>query len=153
MGLEFNGGTLYMTTFDGDQVELSNNLNGLIEVDTLSADETPNISYNLIKDFSASFEMSVLDLSCLYTSTFKQSEVFNIEHDVSILTQARWHKKRRINKKWLKRYGMKQDTVKIKAVARTMSHMSETGEFNIDVDKLEYIWRPDQLRKNLKIEM
>ena len=157
MGLEFNGGTLYMATFDGDQVELSNNLNGLVEVDTLSADEVPDVSYNFMKDlntsFEAAFNMSALDLDLLCVPTFEPKGDFFIEHDVPIMTQTRWHRKRRINKKWVKRYGMKEDTVKIKAVARAMSHMSDTGEFNIDVDKLEYVWRPDQLRKNLKIEI
>ena len=103
--------------------------------------------------FEASLEISALDLSLLYTPTFKQSEVFDIEHNVPILTQTRWHKKRRINKRWLKRYGMKSDTVRMKATARTLSYDIETGDCEFEVDKLEYIWRPDQKRKNLKIEM
>lgn len=67
--------------------------------------------------------------------------------------QAKWHKKKRINKKWSKRYGMRADTVTMKAKSRTLSYDTETGECEFEVDKLEYIWRPDQKRKNFKIEM
>jgi hypothetical protein len=48
---------------------------------------------------------------------------------------------------------MKSDTVRMRAKARTLSYNTETGDCEFEVDKLEYIWRPDQKRKNLKIEM
>lgn len=156
MGIEFNGGTLYIMGSDGNQIRFGDDISGLIEVDTLSADEAPDVFYNFTKDMSASFEVSMQDLSFLDEVTFKHPaprETFNIMHNVPILVQARWHKKKRINKKWLKRYGMKPDTVKMNAVARTLNYNAETGEFDFEVDKLEYIWRPDQLRKYLKIEM
>lgn len=156
MGIELSNGILYMMESNGNQLELGNISNGLIEVDTLSADETPNIYYNFTKDISASFEVSMRDVEFLDEFTIKQpcpTETFNIEHNIPILVQARWHKKKRINKKWLKRYGMKSDTVKVRAKARTLSYDTETGECEFEVDKLTYIWRPDQLRKNLKIEM
>lgn len=157
MGFELSDGTLYVMEPNGNQLELCNISNGLIEIDTLSADETPNISYNFTNNmnvsFEASLEISPLDLSMLYTPTLEISKVFNIEHNVPIMIQARWHKKKRINKKWLRRYGMKADMVKMIAKARTVSYNTETGECEFEVDKLEYIWRPDQLRRNLKIEM
>lgn len=156
MGIELSNGILYMMESNGNQLELGNISNGLIEVDTLSADETPNIYYNFTKDISASFEVSMRDVEFLDEFTIKQpcpTETFNIEHNIPILVQARWHKKKRINKKWLKRYGMKADTVKIKAKARTLSYNTETGDCEFVVDKVEYVWRPDQKRKNLKIEM
>lgn len=154
MGLDFRGGTLYMIGLDGDQIELGNNLNGDIEIDTLSPNATPDMSYNFTKDMSASFEMSLQDLRALDALVQPMpTGTFNIEHNVPILVQAKWHKKKRINKKWLKRYGMKADMVKLKAKARTLSYNTQTGECDFEVDKLEYIWRPDQLRKHLKIEM
>jgi hypothetical protein len=157
MGFELNCGTLYMLEPNGNQIKFSDNISGLIEVDTLSANETPGMSYSLHKDLntylSASIEMSLQDLSLLYAPTWTPSETFNIEHNVPILTQAKWHKKKRINKKWLKRYGMKPDTVKMRASARTLSYNTETGDCEFEVDKLEYIWRADQKRKYLKIEM
>lgn len=156
MGFELNGGTLYMVEPNGNQIKFGDDISGLIEVDTLSANETPNISFSFTKDFNASFEtsleISAQDLSLLYYPTLKQSAVFDIEYNVPILTQTRWHKKKRINKKWLKRYGMKSDSVKMKADAHILSCNTKTGDYEFSVEKLEYIWRPDQLRKNLKIE-
>lgn len=157
MGFELGSGTLYAMNENGSQFELGNIANGMIEIDTLSADETPNMTYSFENDMSASFGvsigMSAQDLSLLYAPTWKPSKTFDIEHNVKIMTQARWHKKKRINKKWLKRYGMKPDTVKMKAEAHALSYNTETGDCEFEVDKLEYIWRQDQLRKNLKIEM
>lgn len=155
MGYELNGGTLYMIDQDGRQFELGDDLYGDIEIDTLSHDEIPDIICNLKNMESASFscEMAFADLSCLGCNPFESTKTFDIEHNVPILTQARWHKKKRTNKKWLKRYGMKSDTVKMKAEAHTLSYNTETGECEFDVDKLEYIWRPDQKRKHLKIKM
>ena len=155
MGFELSNGMLYMTKLDGRQSELGEIFSGDIEVDTISPNEMPEIIYNFQKVASASFsgEMTLTGLDCLGYKPFELTEKFSIEHNVGILVQARWHKKRRINKKWLKRYGMKSDTVKMKAKARTLSYNTETGECEFEIDKLEYIWRPDQQRKNLKIEM
>lgn len=155
MGFELNDGTLYMMESNGKKFELGNDLYGDIEIDTLSPNEIPDMVYNLKNTESASLscEMTFADLSCLDYKPFEPTETFNIEYNVPILVQARWHKKKRINKKWLKRYGMKPDTVKIKADARRLSYDIETGELNFEIDKLEYVWRPDQKRKYLKIEM
>lgn len=157
MGFELNNGILYMMDQNGNQIKFGDNISGLIDVDTLSVDETPNISYNFTKDLNSSFEVSLevsaQDLSLIYAQAWKPSEVFDIEHNVPILTQARWHKKRRINKKWLKLYGMKYDTVRMRMRVHTLSYNTETGDGEFEVDKLEYIWRPDQKRKYLKIEM
>lgn len=155
MGFELGNGTLYMTEPDGRQSELGEIFSGDIEVDTLSPNEIPEIIYNFQKAATASFsgEMTLTGLNCLGYKPFELTEKFSIEHNVGILTQARCHKKKRINKKWLKRYGMKSDTVKVKAKARTISYNIDTGDCEFEVDKLEYIWRPDQKRKNLKIEM
>lgn len=155
MGFEFNSSTLYMMDSNGKPFKLGNDLYGEIEIDTLSPNEIPDITYYLQSAASASLsrEMTLTGLECLNYKPFEPSENFSIEHSVGILVQARWHKKKRINKKWLKRYGMKSDTVKMKAVARTLSYNTETGECEFEVDKLEYAWRPDQKRKYLKIEM
>ena len=155
MGFELCDGTLYVMGSDGGQSELGEILYGDIEVDTISPNEMPEIIYNFQKASTASFsgEMTLTGLECLGYKPFELTEKFSIEHNVGILVQARWHKKKRINKKWLKRYGMKHDTVKMKAKARTLSYNTDTGDCEFEVDKLEYIWRPDQLRKNLKIEM
>ena len=156
MGFELNDGTLYMMDSNGRRFELGDDLYGDIEIDTLSPNEMPDIVYNLQSAASASLscEMTFADLSCLDYKPFEPAEKkFNIEYNTPILVQARWHKKKRVNKKWLKRYGMKSDTVKMKAEARRLSYDIKTGELDFEIDRLEYIWRPDQKRKNLKIEM
>lgn len=155
MGIELSDGTLYMMTSDGRKSELGEVFYGNIEVDTLSSNEIPDIIYHFNQAATASFsgEMTLTGLDYLGYKPFELTKTFSIEHNVGILVQARWHKKKRINKKWLKRYGMKHDTVKMKADARTLSYNTDTGDCEFEVDKLTYIWRPDQLRKNLKIEM
>ena len=155
MGFEFNNGTLYMTDPNDRQFEFGNDLYGGLEIDTCSPNEMPDAVCYLQSATSASFssEMTLADLGCLDYKPFEPAENFSIEYNVPILVQARWHKKKRINKKWLKRYGMKEDTVKMKTDARRLSYDIDTGALTFEADKLEYIWRPDQLRKNLKIEM
>ena len=152
MGTELNNGTLYMTEPNGRQSELGEIFYGDIEVDTLSPNEIPDIIYHFNQAATASFsgEMTLSGLGCLGYEPFELTKNFSIEYDAEILVQAKWHKKKRINKKWLKHYGMKIDTVKIKAKANTLSYDTETGDCNFEIDKLEYIWRPDQLRRGLK---
>lgn len=86
---------------------------------------------------------------------------FYIEYDIPIMVQARWHKKRRINKKWLKRYGMKKDKVSVRCDVDSISpdnsydpyDLSESKGFNFELSNMQYKFRPDQLRRNLKVEM
>ena len=155
MGFELSNGALYIMDPNDIQSKLGDISYGDIAIDTLSPNEIPGITYYLQSAASASLscEMTLANLDCLGYKPFEPTEKFSIEHNVGILVQAKWHKKKRINKKWLKRYGMKLDTVKVKANARTLSYNTETGDCEFEVDKLEYIWRPDQLRRNLKIEM
>jgi hypothetical protein len=152
MGIELSGGTLYAMESSGRQLELGDISYGSFEVDTCSPNETPDICYHLTSAANASLEITATDLECLAYKPFEPSKDFWFEHKVAILVQARWHKKKRINKKWLKRYGMKPDTVKIRAKARALDYGYLAGEFDFEVDKYEYIWRPDQLRRSLKIE-
>lgn len=153
MGFELNNGTLYVMNSNGKQFELGDNLYGDIEIDTLNPNETPDIHFNLMGATNASLEIATTDLEFLTCKPFEPSKDFWFEFEVEILVQAKWHKKKRINNKWLKRYGMKSDTVKVRARARALDYGYLAGEFDFETDKLEYIWRPDQKRKNLKIEV
>ena len=154
--MEFSCGMLYATESNGRRIELDNNLYGDIEIDTFSPDEVPSLMAYAKSELSLSYEMSMRDINriCgLTCNQFTPTKNFDIEYNTPIAVQARWHKKKRINKKWLKRYGMKSDTVKMQAKSRTLSYDTKTGECEFEIDKLEYIWRPDQKRKYLKIEM
>ena len=106
----------------------------------------------------ASFECELIDASPLLGCAANNFyEPFDIEYQMPIMIQARWHKKHRINKKWLKRYGMKKDSILVKAKASHITYYTEREnkyeiEWNMDVEDMQYHFRPDQLRNNLKIE-
>lgn len=151
--IELGRGALYATNCNGQRFELGDVYCGSLEIDTCSSNEMPDVCYHLTNTANASLEVTVTDLEFLAYKPFVPEKDFWFEYEVEILTQARWHKKKRINKKWLKRYGMKPDTVKTKAKARALDYGYLAGEFDFEVDKCEYVWRPDQKRKNLKIEM
>lgn len=125
------------------------------EVDTSSLSKE-KLSFS----HEATFEVSDIDLSSLplYTTIVDKP---SIEYSVPIMIQSRWHKKKRINKKWLKRYGMKNDNVLVKCDVESVGYntdyepcyLNEHVECNMTLNNMEYKFRPDQLRKNLKIDM
>lgn len=120
----------------------------------LSADETVPLKYHIDTDAEFSATMIGIDLAPTYDYSIMQflNGNFVIEHQIPIMIQARWHKNKRINKKWQKRYGMKSDTVRIRANATIGEYHTDDGSFDIEADELEYLWRSDQKRKGLKIE-
>lgn len=110
----------------------------------------------------ASFEGGLMDCSSLLNYvTDLNDKPFYVEYDIPIMIQARWHKKRRINKKWLKRYGMKKDKVSVRCDVDSISpdnsydpyDLIKSKGFNLELSNMQYKFRPDQLRRNLKIEM
>ena len=120
----------------------------------LSAKETPTHLYHFNDTLSCSLEVNNADLLNLHTAyDFMPNKNFTIEMDVKIMIQARWHKKSRIRKKWLKRFGMKQDTIKLKTNATVCEYHTDDNSFEFETDKLEYIWKPHHMRRGLKIEM
>lgn len=106
-------------------------------------------------------ECELTDCSSLfnYKSDFYNKPMY-VEYYIPILIQSRWHKKPRINKKWLKRYGMKKDKVLVKCDVDSISpdnsydpyDLIESKGFNFELSNMQYKFRPDQLRRNLKIE-
>ena len=115
----------------------------------------------------ASFECELMNCSSLFNFTTDPNDKLSyMECYAPIWVQARWHKKPRINKKWLKRYGMKKDEVLVRCEVDSIALDNsrepydnphnlvkpETAEFNISFSNMRFEFRPDQLRKNLKIE-
>lgn len=125
------------------------------ELTTPSAEEVAApVIHSLLTNQTAEFSA---DICGEYPSEFvslSHSPAQHIYYDVPIMIQARWHKKYRINKKWLKRYGMKRDVVKMKAhiniIERIPNYKFNSFNFEIDTPVMQY--RPDQMRRNLKIE-
>lgn len=167
MDLELNKGTFFVTTED-KTIKLGDGIPFIEEIE-LSASENLSHEYHLYNPPSVSFEVSSVDLTLLndFCNMPRPNNKFIMNYQRDIMVQARWHKKARIRKKWLKRFGMKPDTVQVYADATVLEYhpghvlneqYSDSGicatfdSFNFETDKLEYIWRPDQKRRGLKIE-
>lgn len=153
MNYGLNSGDLFIIT--EDEPTLFANGISLTEEADMNASENPTHLYHLNNAPSINFEVSGVNVALLkdYCNTITPNEKFTIEADINIMIQARWHKNKRVNKKWLKRFGMKQDTVRIKVDAAAGAYHTDDGSLDFESDAIEYLWRPDQKRKNLKIEM
>lgn len=107
----------------------------------------------------ATFEADGVDFYSLPLHTTVSNKPFRLEYNIPIMIQSRWHKKKRINKKWLKRYGMKKDSILVKcdveSISPNLSYDFSTKhvEFDMNFNNMRYKFRPDQLRRNLKINM
>jgi hypothetical protein len=146
---QINGGTLYYLDNDKDFVKLSD-----------------CSSMSMCYELSASAENALrckfgAESTLIMDTTFITKEMledmwhpksFVMQYYVPIMVQARWHKKKRINKKWLKRYGMKPDKVLVKMDASVVEYDTSDNTFEFNTNKWIYVWRPDQLRRGLKIE-
>ena len=133
--IELKSGSFTMLKNDEPICEF-NNVNGFIE----SEIEPYSFVQEVIKfNHEATFEAEITDYSPLMAYTTDLSgRPLSIEYRVPILVQARWHKKARIRKKWLKRYGYKEDVVKTIAKARYCEYNTETGGCEIDVDSIQF---------------
>lgn len=132
-----------------------NNVNGLVEteVDTYSLSQE-SLTFNHEATFTADIEDATPLLS--YVTDLSDKPLY-LEYNIPVMVQARWHKKPRINKKWLKRYGMKKDSVLVKCNVIGMHSDYECEnpyeiEHHFTIGSMEYEFRPDQLRRNLKLE-
>lgn len=86
---------------------------------------------------------------------YEHNDEIEMEYRIPIRIQARWHKKHRINKKWLKRYGMKEDVLLVNMkINEIVLDTEREGVFEMELAIKEFHckFRPDQLRKNLKME-
>ena len=120
------------------------------------------LSFNVNAEFSA--DLSYVNYGLFDKLRQQEPSKFTITMDVPIMIQARWHKRRRINKKWLKRYGMKPDVVKVEMDAESLEYtpgeiigttdtgiISSYNSFDFKTQEIRYVFREDQLRKNRKM--
>ena len=151
MGIEFNSGSLYITSLDNDPIEICGDLDVSMEYE-LSAKETEVISYKANQSASFSCDISSIDLSLFeHISNIAPRYKFTLQYYIDIMRQSRWHKKARINKKWLKRYGIKPDRVKVLADATALDYNVPDGSFELESENHRYVLRSDQQRRGLKI--
>ena len=147
---------------DTNTLEPIAEFSGIKEVTIESEVEPSSLSKEKLSfTHEASFECELIDSSLFIDSLYNLSnEPPRIEYYIPILIQARWHKKKRINKKWLKRYGMKKDEILVKCNVDSISpdnsydpyNLIESKGYNFELSNIRYKFRQDQLRNNLKFE-
>lgn len=145
---------------DTNTLEPIAEFSGIKEVTIESEVEPSSFSKEKLSfNHEASFECESIDCSSFLdrTNDGYYNKPVDIEYYTPIMIQSRWHKKYRINKKWLKRYGMKKDSVLVKAKASKITFDTEREneyeiECNMNIEDMQYELRPDQLRRNLRIE-
>ena len=125
---------------------------------SMSANEEQEIHWMMLntkKDVGMSFEIQAVDLDLLnqISKTPAPNSNFTLTHKRPIMIQARWHKRHRINKKWLKRYGMRPDMVEVSYNAKAIAYDICDGSFDIDASNMKYNFKPHQKRRNLRIEL
>ena len=153
MELELGTGTLTMTNIEtGDVYDWGEITPMSIEQEAWSPKEEPE---KTIKGIFNSATLSCIDATInqdLFNElcTPSRSLGFVIEGETPIIIQARWHKKARIRKKWLKRYGYKEDRVKTIMKAKYGSFNKETGECDIEIESIEYKFKPYQLQREVR---
>ena len=152
MGIEFSGGSLWVN----NSVLLADELHGTTEIE-LSPNEVVPMHLNLYKHKEANFscEVDCMNLELLNKHSEKPMHniPFSLMYEADIMLQARWHKKARIRKKWLKRYGMKPDKVRFVYKSCALEYNTNDNHFELDAMDRECRLRPDQKRRGLKIEL
>lgn len=139
------------------------------DVDNMVA-ETYIDLYSLSKEnlsfaYEATLDVKTTDYNTVLKDlTVSNDEPMYITYETPIMVQARWHKKKRINNKWLKRYGMKKDSVLIKCYVESIdskpyehyyepSYLTEQHtEFNMTFKDMEIHFKPHQLRKGFRMD-
>lgn len=155
MGEDLLGNCLYIS--DGEHISTWKDLSFACEMATDSINEYAETLIRIpeLNRGSMSCDINAEDLSALNSlvQSLAPPETFWFEYDTPIMIQVRWHKKKRVNKKWLHRFGMKSDAVRVRKEGRALTYDRDSGEVEFETtSKNEYIWRQDQLRKYLKIE-
>ena len=148
MNIELGNGNWYINGRQCDDI---------IGLDLAHESETNKITY-ISPIFSANEDMSFECNATINNNLLQQlcyppvQNPHSLEAYVPIMIQARWHKKPRIRKKWLKRYGVKPDEVKLNIHINSMSITPLDGyeiQTEFKADDIQYELRPDQKRKGI----
>lgn len=165
MEIEFGSGSLFIQK-DNQVSLLGDCLPYVQEITELNTCEYVPTSINTkAMEFSCDMEVNSATLENMISYN-PLNHVDCLYFNIPIMIQARWHKKPRIRKKWLKRYGMKKDIVKVKSRAVTITPNTENiyeaycddgilgswQSFEINIDDIEYIWNQYQKHRDIKIE-
>ena len=110
----------------GEKFELSD---ASLEIEPLCPNKQPEIRTFGTCEASFTCENAMINeklLSELFLP--KKSDTFDLQY--TVMVQARRHRKKRINKKWLKRYGYKPKQI-ISKGWRIDTYNTQTGEFEL----------------------
>ena len=152
MSLDYNGGSFFIGSNDGQWIPIGDGVSRVLEYCSDITEEVDQFLFNKTKDCSFTCELNECDLSMLdWPDGYNVSQSFVLEYEKSIMIQSRWHKKARVRKKWLHRYGMKLDTVKVKSDATNLGYDPNDGRMSFEMEYIYYLWKPHQKRKGLKI--
>ena len=151
--IQLNTGALYY-----DKIIMADNCNiDHIEFNMSAAEDVPiNLNLSSLAEFSGDVGYINTDLlQSVSGNPLDNNREFTYVYYVPIMIQARWHKKARVRKKWLRRYGLKSDRVKVKCTGTflTLDGQDNYWDFSMNANELEYLWRPDQLCRGRKIEI
>lgn len=117
----------------GNSFELSD---ATIEVDTFSPNPDKIVSLESINNpyrvANFTCENAMINVNLL-AKLFMQEKPNTFDIQYTVMVQARRHRKKRINKKWLKRYGYKQQQI--------ISNDWKLGEYNAQTGAVEIVKR------------
>ena len=117
----------------GKSFELSD---ATIEVDTFSPNQDEIVSLESINNpyrvANFTCENAMINVNLL-AKLFMQEKPNTFDIQYTVMVQARRHRKKRINKKWLKRYGYKQQQM--------ISNGWKLGEYNAQTGEVEMVKR------------
>ena len=102
-----------------------------IEIETADVSSSEAESFILNNDRIIEFEVTGIDTKFLAVDISESNPKFTIEYPR--IKQVRKHKKKRINKKWLKRYGTKKEVMKIDNVEIKLEGTEKVNDKSICV--------------------
>ena len=162
MGIQWNSGMMMLDD------------KGLCTIDPITElSATEEVDNPIVATFSpcmnAEFSVSTDCINAELLSEIIQnnSYPFVAEFNAPILVQARWHKKWRTRKKWLKRYGMKEDTIQVEGMIESIKEIPEeptigcceTGliatfpSYQYTFKEISFIFNEYQRRKGMMMEV
>lgn len=136
--LSFGPGELYIMDQSGETAMQMSVYDMQCEI-PFSAEAEPNYEFEfrtpLAQEFTA--DSYIVDTGLLELIS-EQPRGFYLEYDADVQVQARRHRKKRIDKKWLKRYGYKTVKRRVRLNCEQLSINSSDGWYNIDVKGVSY---------------
>jgi hypothetical protein len=133
MGFNFIEGTLIDKTNNKEICKVTDIDDSNIFNNEISADEKPKFALGCLTT-DIHLENTSINSDLLNSMAESYQKRYKVEFDLPIYIQKRYHKKKRINKKWIKRYGFIEDTVHCKAPIDTMEMASNCDDMVANIE-------------------